>query len=258
MPFNRLSAIELSEQSAGELSVKHIFLLLLLLLLNCNSAVLADENKMTVEQFQKMLDCQKDAIKSVDITNGQPLFDVKVADKEVHQLVDVKESERKSLIQQVIASGVPLVIHDNLMDWVNDKFSGKKERGKDFGCSQLAALMAENKVSTISHVDVIDGTNALVIQISGEPEHEVVMPVEIKQELVDQLSSKGVKVDHKSAKLDLGYILPGFILGVLALGALYMFSPMRLASEVNGRPNIVRPQSSDSDGTTGSGDGPGA
>lgn len=233
--------------------MKHILLLLLLMLLSCNSAVLAEENKMTVEQFLKMLDCQKDAIKSVDITNGQPLFDVKVADKEVHQLVEVKDSERKGLIQQVIASGVPLVIHDSLMDWVNDKFSGKKERGKEFGCSQLAALMAESKTGTINHVDVIDGTNSLAIQISGEPEHEIVMPVEIKQEVVDQLIGKGVKVDHKAAKLDLGYILPGFILGVLALGALYMFSPMRLASEVNGRPNIVRPQGGDSDGGSAGG-----
>ncbi len=199
---------------------------------------------MTVDQFKKMLDCEKDAIKRVDITNGQPLFDVKVADKEIHQLVDVKEPERKQLIQQVIASGVPLIIHDNLMDWVKDKFSGKQDTGKEFGCSQLAVILLENKTSTISHVDVIDGSNILDVQISGEPEHEVVMPAEIKQEVVDQLVSKGVKVDHKPAKLDFGYILPGFVLGLLGLGALYMFSPMKLGSELNGRPQLVNPPSS--------------
>lgn len=207
------------------------------------TAAFADDNKMTVEQFQKMLECQKDAVKLVDITNGQPLFDVKVADKEIHQLVDVKESERKGLIQQVIASGVPLTVHDSLTDWVKDKFSGKRDAGKEFGCSQLATLLLENKTGTINHIDIIDGSNILDIELAGEPVHEVVMPVEIKQEVVDQLASKGVKIEHKAAKLDFGYILPGFVLGLLGLGALYMFSPMRLASEVNPRPNLVTPQS---------------
>jgi hypothetical protein len=223
--------------------LKYPICLIVLALLNCFSAAFADDNKMTVEQFQKMLDCQKDAIKRVDITNGQPLFDVKVADKEVHQLVDVNNADRKKLIQQVIASGVPLTIHDDLMDWVKDKFGGNHAAEKEFGCSQLATLLVENKANTISQVDVIDGSNVIDVQITGEPQHEFVMPVEIKQEVIDQLASKGVKVDHKAAKLDFGYILPGFILGVLGLGALYMFSPMRLASEVNPRPNLITPQS---------------
>ena len=218
--------------------MKHIACLLLLLLLNCFAAAQADDNKLTVEQFQKILDCSKDTIKWVAITNGQPLFDVKMADKTVDQTVDVKEDERKKLIQQVIASGVPLTIHDNLVDWIKFKFSNR-DTSKDLTCSQLATILLENKASTIAHVDVIDGGNIIEVQTVGEPAREVVMPAEIKQEVVDQLSSKGVKVDHKAAKLDFSFIMPGFILGVLGLGALYMFSPMKLASEVNPRPRVI-------------------
>ncbi len=229
-------------------SLKRIACLLLLLLLNCCAAAQADDNKLTVEQFQKIMDCQKDSIKRVSITNGQPLFDVKMADKQTDQTVDVKEDERKKLIQQVIASGVPLTIHDNLIDWVKFKFSNR-DTSKDLTCSQLAVILVENKANTIEHVDVIDGGNILDVQTAGEPAREVVMPAEIKQEVVDQLISKGVKVDHKAAKLDFSFILPGFILGVIGLGALYMFSPMRLASEVNPRPKVIdatipEPQSS--------------
>lgn len=236
---------------------KYSFYLIIFILLNCFTAAFAEDNKMTVEQFQKMLDCQKEAIKRVDITNGQPLFDVKVADKEVHQLVDVNSADRKKLIQQVIASGVPLTIHDDLMDWVKDKFGGNHAGENQFGCSQLAALLVENKTGTITQVDVIDGSNLIDVQLTGEPVHEFVMPVEIKQEVIDQLASKGIKVEHKAAKLDFGYILPGFILGVLGLGALYMFSPMRLASEVNPRPDLINPQATqikNEPGTTGGGE----
>ncbi len=84
-----------------------------------------------------MLDCQKDAIKRVSITNGLPVFDVKVADKAIDRTIDVKEDERKKLIQQVIASGVPLTIHDNLLDWVKYKFSGNRDSSEDLTCSAL-------------------------------------------------------------------------------------------------------------------------
>ncbi len=233
--------------------MKHIACLLLLLLLNCFAAAQADDNKLTVEQFQKMLDCQKDAIKRVSITNGLPVFDVKVADKTTDQTVDVKDDERKKLIQQVIASGVPMTMHDNVMDWVKFKFSGNKDTSDDLTCSGLAVILLENKANTITHVDVVDGTNILNVQIDGKPEREVVMPVEIKQEVVDQLASKGVKVDHKAAKLDFGFILPGFVLGLIALGAMFMFSPMRLASEVNPKPSVITPQSPEPPGTNNGG-----
>ncbi|CAN5610352.1 hypothetical protein BH10CYA1_BH10CYA1_12400 [soil metagenome] len=229
--------------------MKHIACLLLLLLLNCFAAARADDNKLTVEQLQKILDCQKDSIKHVSITNGQPLFDVKVADKNTDQTVDVKEEERKKLIQQVIASAVPLTIHDNLIDWVKYKFSGNRDTSGDLTCSGLATILLENKASTITHVDVIDGTNSLDVQIDGQPAREVVMPVEIKQEVVDQMAVKGVKVDHKPAKLDFSFILPGFILGVIGLGAVYMFSPMKLASEVNPKPTVISPPAAGEPGT---------
>ncbi len=235
--------------------MKHIACLLLLLLLNCFVAAQADDNKLTVEQFQKMLDCQKDAIKRVSITNGLPVFDVKVADKTTDQTVDVKDDERKKLIQQVIASGVPMTMHDNLMDWVKYKFSGNHDTSDDLTCSGLAVILLENKTNTITHVDVVDGTNILNVQIDGKPEREVVMPAEIKQEVVDQLTSKGVKVDHKAAKLDFSFILPGFVLGLIGLGAMFMFSPMRLASEVNPRPNVITPQAPDSPSGTNNGGG---
>lgn len=236
--------------------MKHIACLLLLLLLNCFVAAQADDNKLTVEQFQKMLDCQKDAIKRVSITNGLPVFDVKVADKNIDQTIDVKEDERKKLIQQVIASGVPMTMHDNLMDWVKYKFSGNKDTSDDLTCSGLAVILLENKTNTITHVDVVDGTNILNVQIDGKPEREVVMPSEIKQEVVDQLASKGVKVDHKAAKLDFSFILPGFVLGLIGLGAMFMFSPMRLASEVNPKPSVITPQSADPTGTNNGGSEP--
>ena len=236
--------------------MKHIACLLLLLFLNCFAAAQADDNKLTVEQFQKMLDCQKDAIKRVSITNGLPVFDVKVADKTTDQTVDVKDDERKKLIQQVIASGVPMTMHDNLMDWVKYKFSGTKDTSDDLTCTGLAVILLENKANTITHVDVIDGTNILNVQIDGKPEREVVMPSEIKQEVVDQLVSKGVKVDHKAAKLDFSFILPGFVLGLIGLGAMFMFSPMRLASEVNPKPSVITPQSADPPGTNNGGSEP--
>lgn len=209
--------------------------LILLLFLASTCAAFADDT-MTVEQLQKVLECQRDAVIRVNVTNGQPLFDVKMSDKATDQLVSVKDEERRRLVQTLVASRVPVIIHDNLMDWIAYKFSGAKKDDMNF--SDLAAILLAGDANKILRADIIDGSNKLDIQLA-DGVHRIVLPAELRQDLLDEMARKGIKLDHKAASLELGYILPGFVLGVLGLGLLYMFIPMKLASEVNPRPKVL-------------------
>jgi hypothetical protein len=229
--------------SQQEKIVKPVICFLLLLCALCGEAAFAADNSLTLEQFQKIIDCQRNVVKVVNITNGQPLFDADIEGKEANQLVDVPKDERKKLIQQLLANAIPLRVHDNLVEWLKYKFGVIHENSDSLTCSQIVTLLLEGKTSTIAHVDVIDDSNVLSVQINSAPVREVVMPVEIKQDVVNELARKGVKIEHKPAKLDFTYILPGFLLGILGLGLVYLFIPMKLAAEVLPRPSVISDKS---------------
>ncbi len=216
--------------------MKYLVSLILLLCIACCGPALAENDSLTIEQFQKILECQRDQVQMVDITNGQALFVVKIAGFEKDKLVNVPNDRRKALIQQLFANGLKLKVHDNLFEWLKYKFTGSHESGEPLSCSQLANMLLEGRAGFITHVDVIDQTNLLSVQISAMPAKEVVMPAEIKQDMVDEFVRKGVKVEHKPPKQDLSYVLPGFLLGMLGLGLVYMFIPMKLASELKVKP----------------------
>jgi hypothetical protein len=223
--------------------VKPVIFFLLLLCGLYGDAAFAADNSLTLDQFQKIIDCQRDVVKVVNITNGQPLFDADIIGKEANQLVDVPKDERKKLIQKLLGYAIPFKVHDNLIEWLKYKFGANHDNSDSLTCSQIATLLLEGKTNTIAHVDVIDDSNVLSVQMNGAPVREVVMPVEIKQDIVDELTRKGVKVEHKPAKLDFTYILPGFLLGILGLGLVYLFIPMKLATEVLPRPGVISDKS---------------
>jgi hypothetical protein len=225
--------------------VKYLVSLIFLLCISCCGAAQAEDDSLTIEQFQKILDCQRDQVQMVDITNGQALFVVKIAGFEKDKLVNVPSDRRKALIQQLFANGIILKVHDNLSEWLKYKFTGSHESGEPLACSQLANMLLEGRAGFITHVDVIDQTNLLSVQISGMPAKEVVMPAEIKQDMVDEFVRKGVKVEHKPPKQDLSYVLPGFLLAMLGLGMIYMFTPMKLASELKTKPALKSSQPGD-------------
>ncbi len=215
--------------------MKYLVSLILLLCISCCGAAQAENDSLTIEQFQKILECQRDQVQMVDITNGQALFVVKIAGFEKDKLVNVPNDRRKALIQQLFVNAIKLKVHDNLADWLKYKFSGSHESAEPLSCSQLANMLLEGRAGFITHVDVIDDTNLLSVQISGMPDKEVIMPAEIKQDMVDEFVRKGVKVEHKPPKQDLSYVLPGFLLAMLGLGMIYMFIPMKLASELKAK-----------------------
>ena len=65
----------------------------------------------------------------------------------------------------------------------------------------------------------------------AERDKDVVIPTEVKQEMLDQFARRGIKVEHKAPSLDLTYVLPGFLVAMLVLGLIYMNIPIRLSTE---------------------------
>ncbi|HEY9676567.1 MAG TPA: hypothetical protein V6C76_01095 [Drouetiella sp.] len=209
----------------------------------------ADSNSLTFDQFQKMLDSQKSDIKIVNLTNGQPVLDVKLVNEVVDKTVDIPADKRAGLIQQIIAAGVPLRVHDSLLKWTQYKVNlSNGDEGIDF--AQLANLMAEGKTSTISHVDDFENTNLLDVTLQNAKPDEVVVPAELKKDMVAELARKGVTVERKPAKQDFSLILPAFIAAIAALGAFYMFVPMKLGAEINGAPTLRFTKSDESTSAT--------
>lgn len=169
-------------------------------------------------------DRKSSQIQKIEVTNGVPVIGVRFVGSDKSLDVAVPDNRRKELLQMLVQADVSMDVRDG--PFVFPALFSHKEELLTF--SQLRNLVRAGHSDQIERI-YSTGKATLAVRMIGAPQdRDVVCPLELKQDLVDELQKSGVKLlERRAEKPNFLVIESAFFLALALLGTIFVFARAR-------------------------------